>query len=42
MKLRLFAALAIATLSMSPISSALADDSKSYTEGVVKQVTAVQ
>jgi hypothetical protein len=42
MKLRLIAALATATLSMSTISSALADDSKSYTEGVVKQVTAIR
>jgi hypothetical protein len=42
MKLRFFAALAMATLSMSTISSALADDSKSYTEGVVKQVTAIR
>ncbi|HWX32853.1 MAG TPA: hypothetical protein VNZ53_36160 [Steroidobacteraceae bacterium] len=42
MKLRFLAALAMATLSMSTISSVLADDSKSYTEGVVKQVTAIR
>jgi len=42
MKLRFFAALATATLSMSAISSALADDSKAYTEGTVVEVTSIR
>jgi hypothetical protein len=42
MKLRFLASLAIAALSMSPISSALADDSKSYTEGTVTEVTSIR
>jgi len=42
MKLRFLAALAVTALSMSAISSALADDSKAYTEGTVIDVTAVR
>ena len=42
MKLRFLAALAVTALSMSAISSALADDSKAYTEGTVIEVTAVR
>jgi hypothetical protein len=42
MKLRVLAAIAVTALSMSPISSALADDSKSYTEGTVTEVTAIR
>ena len=42
MKLRFLAALAITALSMSAISSALADDSKSYTEGTVTEVTSIR
>ena len=42
MKLRFLAALAVTALSMSAISSALADDSKSYTEGTVSQVTSIR
>ncbi len=42
MKLRFLAAIAVTALSMSAISSALADDSKAYTEGTVIEVTAVR
>src|ERR1700692_3021022 len=42
MKLRLLGALAVTALSMSAISSALADDSKAYTEGTVQEVTAIR
>ena len=42
MQLRLLTALAMTALSMSAISSALADDSKSYTEGPVKEITAIR
>jgi hypothetical protein len=42
MKLRFLSTLAVTTLSMGAISSALADDSKSYTEGVVMEVTSVR
>jgi hypothetical protein len=42
MKLRFLAALAVTALSMSAISSALADDSKSYTEGTVSEVTSIR
>jgi hypothetical protein len=42
MKLRFLASLAITALSMSAISSALADDSKSYTEGTVTEVTSIR
>jgi hypothetical protein len=42
MKLRFLSALAVAALSMSGISSALADDSKSYTEGTVGEVTSIR
>jgi hypothetical protein len=42
MKLRVLAAIAVAALSMSPISSVLADDSKAYTEGTVIEVTSIR
>src|SRR6202045_544230 len=42
MKVRFIAALAVAALSMSASSSALADDSKSYTEGTVVEVTSIR
>jgi hypothetical protein len=42
MKLRFLAALAVTALSMSAISSALADDSKAYTEGTVVEVTSIR
>jgi hypothetical protein len=42
MKLRFLAALAVTALSMSAISSTLADDSKAYTEGTVLEVTSVR
>jgi hypothetical protein len=42
MKLRILAAAAIAALSMNVMSSALADDSKSYTEGTVSEVTSIR
>ena len=42
MKLRFLATLAVTGLSMSAISSALADDSKSYTEGTVMEVTSIR
>jgi len=42
MKLRFLASLAITALSMGAISSALADDSKSYTEGTVIEVTSIR
>jgi hypothetical protein len=42
MKLRCLAAFAMAALSMSAISSALADDAKSYTEGTVTEVTSIR
>src|SRR5271170_2790992 len=42
MKLRLLTALAATALSMSAISTALADDSRSYTEGTVTDVSSVR
>jgi hypothetical protein len=42
MNLRFLAVLAVTALSMSAISSALADDSKSYTEGPVMEVTSIR
>ena len=39
MKLRYLVTAAVTALSMSAISSVLADDSKSYTEGAVAEVT---
>jgi hypothetical protein len=42
MKLRFLAGLAVTALSMSAISSALADDSKSYTEGTIVEVTSIR
>ena len=42
MKLRVLAAIAVTALSMSPISPALADDSKAYTEGTVVEVTSIR
>jgi hypothetical protein len=42
MKRRFLAALAATALSMSAISFALADDSKSYTEGTVSEVTSIR
>jgi len=42
MKQRFLAALAVTALSMSAISSARADDSKSYTEGTVSEVTSIR
>jgi hypothetical protein len=42
MKMRFLAALAGTALSMTAISSALADDSKAYTEGTVVEVTAIR
>ena len=42
MTLRCLAAFAMAALSMGAISSAFADDSKSYTEGTVTEVTAIR
>ena len=42
MKVRFLAALAVAALSMSASSSALADDAKSYTEGAVVEVTSIR
>jgi hypothetical protein len=42
MKLRFLAALAVTALSMTAISSALADDSKAYTEGTVVEVTSIR
>jgi hypothetical protein len=42
MKLRFLIALTVTALSMSAISSALADDSKSYTEGQVTNVSSVR
>src|ERR1700689_4445236 len=42
MKLRYFAMLAVTVLSMSAASSVLADDSKSYTEGPVTEVTSIR
>lgn len=42
MKLRFLIALTVTALSMSIISSALADDSKSYTEGTVTTVTSIR
>jgi hypothetical protein len=42
MKLRVLAAIAVTALSMSPISPALADDSKAYTEGTVIEVTSIR
>ena len=42
MKLRLLATLAVAALSMTATSTALADDTKAYTEGPVVVVTAIR
>ncbi|MGO9512116.1 MAG: hypothetical protein ACLP2F_00545 [Steroidobacteraceae bacterium] len=42
MKLRYLATLAVTALSLSAISSVLADDSKSYTEGTVTEVTSIR
>jgi hypothetical protein len=42
MKLRLLTAFAIAALSIGAISPAVADDSKSYSDGPVKEVTAIR
>ena len=42
MKLRYIAMLAATALSMGAVSSALADDSKSYTEGPVSEVTSIR
>lgn len=42
MQLRILTALAAAVMSMSTMSSALADDSKSYTEGTVTDVSSVR
>src|ERR1700732_5603221 len=42
MKLQFLTAVAAAALSMSTISTALADDSKSYTEGTVMEVTSIR
>ena len=42
MKLRILATLAVAALSVTATSSALADDSKAYTEGPVVVVTAIR
>jgi hypothetical protein len=42
MKLRFLAALAVTALSTGAISSAVADDSKAYTEGTVLEVTSVR
>jgi hypothetical protein len=42
MQLRFLTALAMAVMSMSTMSSALADDSKSYTEGTVTNVSSVR
>ena len=42
MKLRFFATLAVAALSMTATSTVLADDSKAYTEGPVVVVTAIR
>jgi hypothetical protein len=42
MQLRFLIALAVTVMSMSAMSSALADDSKSYTEGTVTDVSSVR
>ena len=42
MQLRFLTALAVAVMSISTMSSALADDSKSYTEGTVTNVSSVR
>jgi hypothetical protein len=42
MKLRYLATLAVAALSMSAMSPVLADDTKSYTEGPVSEVTSIR
>ena len=42
MKLRLLTAFAVMALSIGAISPALADDSKSYSDGPVKEVTAIR
>ena len=42
MKQQFLTAVAAAALSMSTISTALADDSKSYTEGTVMEVTSIR
>jgi hypothetical protein len=42
MKPRFLAVVAVAALSMSAISSVLADDSKAYTEGTVVEITSIR
>ena len=42
MKLRYLTAVAATALSMSTISTAFADDSKSYTEGTIMEVTSIR
>ena len=42
MQLRFLTAVAVTVMSMSAMSSALADDSKSYTEGTVTNVSSVR
>jgi hypothetical protein len=42
MKPRFLTAFAVTTLSIGAISSAMADDSKSYTEGTVMEVTSIR
>ena len=42
MKLRYLATIAVAALTMGAISPVLADDSKSYTEGPVSEVTSIR
>jgi hypothetical protein len=42
MKLRYLVTLAVTALSMSAISPALADDSKSYTDGPISEVTSIR
>ena len=42
MQLRFLTALAVTVMSMSAMSSALADDSKSYTEGTITDVSSVR
>ena len=42
MKPRFLAVLAVAALSVSAISSVLADDSKAYTEGTVVEITSIR
>ena len=42
MRLRYLATIAVTAMSMSAISSVLADDSKPYTEGTISEVTSVR